>query len=103
MSIAYNARRHPQFTPHGHSPPASTSTGSEGTGLIDQLIFNGFSDADAAWGVDSLNVDWFAQAALKAESYLKVTAFSRSGLVDQLMFNGFTPEQAESGVTRAGL
>ena len=67
------------------------------------MKFEGFPDADAIYGVDALNVDWNAQAAQKAASYLKYSSFSRSGLIDQLLFEGFTPEQAEYGVSTTGL
>lgn len=73
------------------------------TGLIDQLKFEGYSDADATFAVDSLNVDWREQAAKSAESYLSFMPFSRSGLIDQLVFEGFTRDEAEYGVTQAGL
>jgi hypothetical protein len=48
-------------------------------------------------------VDWKEQAALSAENYLEVTAFSRQGLIDQLVFEGFTEEQATYGVDQTGL
>lgn len=67
-------------------------------GLIDQLVFEGFSAKDAAYGVDALKVNWNAQAVAKAKSYLSTTAFSQSGLVDQLVFEGFTRAQATFGV-----
>ena len=73
------------------------------TGLIEQLKYSGFPEADAIYGVDALNVDWNDQAAQKAASYLKYMPFSRSGLIDQLIFTGFTPEQAEYGVSTTGL
>ncbi|MCK6211582.1 Ltp family lipoprotein [Georgenia sp. EYE_87] len=73
------------------------------TGLIGQLEFEGFSTADATWGVDHLTVDWNEQAAKSAEQYLEFTSFSHSGLVDQLIFEGFTAEQAEYGVSQTGL
>jgi hypothetical protein len=73
------------------------------TELIDQLKYEGYSTSDATWAVDSLNVDWNAQAALKAKDYLNYTSFSHSGLVDQLEYDGFTAAQAEYGVSQAGL
>ena len=73
------------------------------TGLIDQLVFEGFSIADATYGVDAQNADWNAQAAKSAKSYLKFSAFSRTGLIDQLVFEGFTQAQAEYGVSTTGL
>ena len=41
-------------------------------------------------------------AANKALSYLKSSAFSRSGLVDQLEYEGFTRQEAEYGVGQSG-
>ena len=73
------------------------------TGLIDQLEFEGFSTADATYGVDAQNADWNAQAAKSAKSYLKYSAFSRIGLIDQLVFEGYTQAQAEYGVGTTGL
>ena len=73
------------------------------TGLIDQLIFEGFPTADATYGVDAQNADWNAQAARSAKSYLKLSSFSRTGLIDQLIFEGYTQAQAEYGVSTTGL
>ena len=41
-------------------------------------------------------------AAKKALSYLKYSAFSRSGLIDQLEYEGFTHKEAEYGVAQSG-
>jgi hypothetical protein len=67
------------------------------------LVFEGFTADVAAVAVDSLNVDWFEQAAKSAESYLAYMAFSRQGLIDQLVFEGFSVEQAVYGATAVGL
>lgn len=72
-------------------------------GLIEQLEFEGFSNADAQYAVDNITVDWKEQAALKAEEYLNVSPFSRSGLIEQLEFEGFTRAQATYGVDAVGL
>jgi hypothetical protein len=73
------------------------------SGLIRQLEFEGFSNADAIYGVDKQNADWRAQAVLRAQSYLRSSAFSRSGLIRQLEYEGFTNEQAIFGVNATGL
>jgi len=73
------------------------------TGLIDQLKFESFSNADATYGVDAQNADWNAQAAKSAKNYLEFSAFSRTGLIDQLVFEGYTQAQAEYGVSTTGL
>ena len=72
-------------------------------GLIEQLEFEGFSTADATYGADGVNADWYEQAAQAARDYLDFSSFSRSGLIDQLVFEGFTADQAEFGVSAAGL
>lgn len=72
-------------------------------GLIDQLVFEGYSTADATYGADHIAANWLEQAARTAEAYLGITHFSRSGLIGQLEFEGYTHRQAVYGVTRAGL
>ena len=66
-------------------------------GLIDQLIFEQYSNEDATYAVDKLNIDWKEQAVLKAENYLRNMAFSKTGLTKQLEFEGFTTEEANYG------
>ena len=73
------------------------------SGLIDQLEYEGFSTADATYGVDAQNADWNAQAAGSAQDYLNYSSFSRSGLIDQLIYEGFTLQQATYGVNAVGL
>lgn len=82
-------------------------------GLIDQLTSeygDGYPPEDAEFAVARLEaeggVDWNAEAAEAAASYLSFTSFSRQGLLDQLTSeygDGFTPEQAEYGVSTTGL
>jgi hypothetical protein len=68
------------------------------SGLIDQLLYEDFSKADAEYAVDAVDANWNVQAAGKAGSYLSSSAFSRSGLVDQLLYEGYTGSEAEYGV-----
>ena len=72
------------------------------TGLIDQLEYEGFTAAEAAYGADHCGADWKEQAAEKAREYLASMAFSYNGLVEQLEYEGFTHEQAVYGVDRCG-
>jgi hypothetical protein len=60
------------------------------SGLIKQLKFEGYSTADATYGVDAVSPDWNEQAAKSAANYLDISSFSRSGLIHQLKFEGFT-------------
>lgn len=76
-------------------------------GLIDQLSSeygDQYPVEVATAAVDSLNVDWNAEAVEAAEGYLDFQAFSYAGLVDQLSSeygDQFTREQAEHGATVA--
>lgn len=72
-------------------------------GLIGQLKFEGYSTKDATLAVDSIHVDWNAQAAGDAKDYLATQHFSKSGLRGQLEYEGFTKAQAEYGVAHSGL
>lgn len=72
-------------------------------GLVDQLVFDKFEQADAEFAVDHLDVDWAEQAVKKGEEYLDLTPFSHDGLVDQLVYDKFTPEEAEHAATELGL
>jgi hypothetical protein len=72
-------------------------------GLVDQLVYDQFSNADAVYGVDNSGADWNAQAAAKAKEYMSYSAFSRGGLITQLEYDKFTEAQAEYGANSVGL
>ena len=71
-------------------------------GLKKQLMFEGFTDEEALFGVNNCDVDWNEQAAKKAELYLDTMAFSADGLSQQLAFEGFTDEQIQYALTSVG-
>ena len=71
--------------------------------LLKQVAFDGFSTADATWGVDKQHANWNQQAAAKAKDYMDYTSFLRSSLIRQLEFNGFTSSQAQYGADQVGL
>lgn len=73
------------------------------SGLVGQLEYEGYSNADATWAVNELNADWSAEAVRMAEQYLEYSGFSRSGLIDQLVFEGFSYEQADAAASAVGL
>ena len=87
----------------------SLGNGFSRAGLIAQLSSSageGYSLADATYGVDATHTDWNAQACLSAKNYLKLQPFSHAGLVEQLSSSAgdqYTLAQAEYGVTCAGL
>ncbi|QOX64206.1 hypothetical protein FRZ06_13090 [Anoxybacterium hadale] len=70
------------------------------SGLIEQLIFEGFSEDDAAYAVSRLDVNWREQAATMAKGYLESSNFSQSGLREQLEFEGFSEDDANYAVSR---
>lgn len=72
------------------------------SGLIEQLEFEGYSRAEAEYGVANITVDWNEQAALSAQAYLEYSNFSRSGLIEQLEFEGYTSSQAQYGANAVG-
>lgn len=73
-------------------------SGFSRSGLIDQLEYEGFSNAVATKAVDSLDLNWTSQAKKKAQSYLEWGHFSRSELIHQLEFEGFSSTQATRAV-----
>lgn len=72
------------------------------SGLVKQLEYEGFSHAEAVYGVDKSGADWNEQAAGKAKSYLEFSSFSRERLIEQLEYEGFTRSQAEYGAQAVG-
>lgn len=71
-------------------------------GLIEQLEFEGFTNAEAKFGADNCGANWKEQAAKKAKQYMEYSSFSKKGLIEQLEFEGFTSEQAEYGAKAVG-
>ncbi len=56
-------------------------------GLTEQLTSSagdGYSRADATYGVDAQHADWKEQAYKAGKNYLSISAFSRKGLIEQL-------------------
>lgn len=87
----------------------SEGDGWSKVGLIAQLDSSygeGYTVAQATYGVESQNANWDAQAVLCAKGYLATGSFSRAGLIAQLdspYGNQFTYAQAVYGVNGAGL
>jgi hypothetical protein len=88
----------------------SLGKGFSRAGLIKQLSSSygeGFPRDVAVFAVDSLNVDWDAQAVASAKSYMSLgTGFSRAGLIQQLSSSygeGFTQAQASYAADAVGL
>ena len=77
-------------------------------GLIDQLdsaYGSGYSVSDATVAVDSLTVNWNAEAVQAAKEYLQTQPFSCNNLINQLDSSAgsqFTVAQATFGAKGAG-
>lgn len=71
------------------------------SGLIDQLVYEGYQKKDAQFAVGQLDVNWKQQAYQTAQDYLGYSSFSLSGLIGQLTYDGYTQEQAEYGANKA--
>lgn len=72
-------------------------------GLINQLMYEKYSESDATYAVDQVGADWNQQAAKSAKEYLDTSSFSHQELVDQLVYDGFSADQAEYGVSQNGI
>ena len=72
-------------------------------GLVDMLVYDGFSEEQAVYGADNCEVNWNEQAVLSAQTHLKYSSYSHDSLVDMLIYDGFTTEQAKYGARESGL
>lgn len=72
-------------------------------GLVEQLEFEQFTNADAVYGADNAGADWYVEVEQKASTYIEFSSFSRQGLIDQLIFDKFTQAQAAHGADSVGL
>lgn len=70
--------------------------------LIDQLVYDGYSEDEATAAVDASGADWNEQAVKQAVSYLDTMEFTRDELIDQLEYDKFTPEEAAYAVDNCG-
>ena len=67
--------------------------------VISQLKYDGFSTADATYGVDAVHANWNWQAEQDAKNYLQTESFSRSGVP-----SGRCPSRSPAvGVQRPGV
>ncbi len=71
-------------------------------GLKQQLVFDGYTESEAAYAVKNCKANWKKQAKKSAENYLSFMSFSKKGLIDQLKYDGFTKKQAEYAAKAVG-
>lgn len=68
-------------------------------GLIDQLVYEGYSEATATYAADNCGADWYAQAVKAAQLFKKLddSDLDYDTLVYLLKIDGFTDDQAVYG------
>ena len=66
--------------------------------LIDQLVFDGWPEQEAADAIDSAAIDWNAQALASAGLSAEISCLSQSGMTETLINEGFTKEEADYAV-----
>src|SRR3954454_2179269 len=82
------------------------TSGFSKQGLYEQLSSpagEGFTQAEAQYAVDHVDVDWSKEAVESARSYLDMSPMSRNALIEQLSSSageGFTYEQALYAVNK---
>lgn len=72
------------------------------SGLVDQLVYEGYTQEQAQYGASNCGADWNEQAVAAAKQHLAVMPMSRKALIDQLIYEGFTQEQAEYAANTVG-
>lgn len=116
-AVTANTTEQEQATPEPAQPTETVSqknavkqaksyldfSGFSRDGLVAQLEYEKFSNADAIYGADNAGADWYVEAEQAAKSYMEFSSFSRQGLIDQLVYDKFAPEQAAHGADSVGL
>lgn len=72
-------------------------------GLITQLEYDGYSNADATYAADNCGADWNQQAAKMAEQALTTGSYTRDSMIQKLQSDGFTKDQAAYGADSVDL
>ena len=63
------------------------------------LVYMGYAEEDAKYGVDNCGADWNEQAAKRAKALSEKGEYSYDNLVEKLESEGFTHEQAVYGAS----
>lgn len=67
------------------------------SGLISQLEYDGYSEADATAAADALNLDWTDQARQRAAYFAGTQQWTRDQMVSQLEYEGWSADDAAAG------
>ncbi|HHT45172.1 MAG TPA: hypothetical protein GXZ89_06740 [Fastidiosipila sp.] len=71
-------------------------------GLVGQLEYEGYTNEEAVYAVNNVDVDWKEQALDSAKRYLDYSAFSYKGLIGQLEYEKYTSEESKYGADNCG-
>lgn len=63
--------------------------------LIKQLIYESYSEEQAAYAADNCGADWKEQALKTANNHLSFTGYSYEGLKSQLEYEGFVEDEVD--------
>jgi colicin import membrane protein len=96
-TLASSAEASPRSQAVGTAQDYLSYSAFSKAGLVDQLMFEGFSRSVATYAVNHIRVSWKQQAVKSAKSYLSYSHFSCSGLIEQLDFEKFTHSQSVYG------
>ena len=100
--LAYNLQSNLKQSKHKKAKDYLDYSAFSEKGLKEQLEYEGYTEEEAAYGVEKSGGDWMEQAEKKAKDYMDYSSFSKQGLIDQLIYEGFTQEQAEHGAESVG-
>ena len=70
-------------------------------GLYKELVYMGYAEEDAKYGVDNCGADWTEQAVKRAKALASQTRYNYDNLVEKLESEGFTNAQASAGAIAA--
>lgn len=66
-----------------------------------ELLYEGYTEADAEYAADHCGADWNEQAAKRAKKYTGTRTLPEEELISRLEYEGFTHEQAVYGAQQA--
>lgn len=66
-----------------------------------ELLYEGYTEADAEYAADHCGADWNEQAAKRAKKYTETRTLPEEELISRLEYEGFTHEQAVYGAQQA--
>ena len=67
--------------------------------LIEQLVYSGFSQSDAEYAANNIDVNWHEQALKQGKEYLDMGIVNMDRLKEQLKYEGFTESEADYALT----